>query len=275
MTQVQRVIKYLAIAFAIFLIFNIVYAVIFGIQSVFCIFTDNEDETITELHDLSIPNDSLVSNLDIDLAYTSLIVNVGDEFKIETNQDTILCRQERNTILIEEDDDFGFLKRNKDSQLLITVPKEFVFEKVEIDTGAGKISIEELNTNKLSFDFGAGKTEIEELNVLKDAELDGGAGEIKILSGEIHNLDVDMGVGKFILKSSLIGNHQIDAGVGEMNLELLGEVDDYAIKVDKGIGSVSIDGKKIENGFKYGDGDNFIDINGGVGTISVDIISIN
>ena len=76
-----------------------------------------------------------------------------------------------------------------------------------------------------------------------------------------------MGVGELDLSAKLSGNSDIDAGVGRLNLNLIGN--DYKIKVDKGIGSASINGNDIKDDTYYGEGSNIIDIDGGVGSIDI------
>ena len=43
----------------------------------------------------------------------------------------------------------------------------------------------------------------------------------------------------------------------------------YKIKVNKGIGSITIDGKETIDGNEYGHGETYIDIDGGVGAIEI------
>ena len=78
-----------------------------------------------------------------------------------------------------------------------------------------------------------------------------------------------MGVGKLTLESSITGHNDIDAGIGELNLNLIGSSSDYKIKVNKGIGTSTLNGETIKNDTYYGEGYNIINIDGGIGTISI------
>ena len=108
------------------------------------------------------------------------------------------------------------------------------------------------------------------LNVVNFTSIDSGAGEVVIKDGSVNNLDLDMGIGKVKLNLEVIGNSEIDAGIGELNLVLLGNDDDYRINVDKGIGSIKFNGESVDAETTVGNGDNIIDIDGGVGNINVD-----
>ena len=60
----------------------------------------------------------------------------------------------------------------------------------------------------------------------------------------------------------------VDAGVGEVNINLKNK-DSYVICVEKGIGNITIDGVSVGDGSTYGNGNNRVDISGGIGSIKV------
>lgn len=270
MTTAQKVIKYLAIAFAIFLIVNIISAIlcgIFGFAFIFGIKTDNEKirgemiSTNFEYED--------IKTLDIDIAFSSLEIKSGEELKIETHSNSINCRKNNQTIQVEEKN-YNWLSKNNSRDLIIYIPDDLEFDKIKINTGAGRISIEKIKTKKLYLEIGAGETRIEELEVTDKADIDGGAGKVTILSGIINDLHLDMGVGKVEINAKLIGNTDIDAGIGELAINVEAPEEDYKVKASKGIGNINIDGKNISSDAIYGDGNNYIKIDGGIGNIKVE-----
>jgi len=268
MSELQKLIKYFAIAFAIFLIFNIISGIMRGTIFLSKIFDDN-DKTISEkLEGIDINQN--VNVLDIDVSSVSIIIKKGEKFKAETNNKYINCEQDNNKLFITEEKHNWFNFKN-DSDLIIYVPENFIFDGVSIENGAGKLNAEKINTKKLYLDLGAGKVEIDNLNVSDDTKINGGAGEIIISNGNMNDLDLDMGVGKLTLSSYLKGSNEIDAGVGEVDLTLFGKESDYKINIDKGIGSATINGEDIKDGKSYGNGKNELDIDGGVGSIKIKI----
>lgn len=266
MSGLQKTIKYLAIAFAVFLTFNIISGIMYGISFLGNIL--NDDNNITEeLKDLETNDDTLLLNISV--SSSNIIIKEGDTFKAETNNKYIDSKQDKNKLYIEEKKHKWF--QNDKSELIVYVPSDFVFDGVSIETGAGKVNIEKMSTKQLYLNLGAGKVDINQLNVLENAKIDGGAGEINIHAISIHNLDLDMGFGKLSLSSKLIGNNKIDSGVGKMNLSLKGVLDDYKISLDKGIGAAKINGKTMEDSTTYGNGNNKLDIDGGIGSIDIEI----
>ena len=266
MTSSQKIIKYFAIAFAFALIFGILSCIMFGLSQVSTYFNDNKEDIIEELKDMNIDTNG-VSVLDIDIKYANLIIKVGDKLSAETNNKYITTSQKGNKLIINEKKHSWF--NNDKSDLIVYIPEDLIFDGVSIDAGAGKIEIDSLNTKILEFDLGAGKTDINNLVVLGSAEIDGGAGEITISNANINNLDLDTGVGKFTLISELIGKNEIDVGVGELNITLLGIKENYRIIAEKGIGSIKLDNKDMKSNQFYGTGQNSIDISGGVGSIDI------
>ena len=64
-----------------------------------------------------------------------------------------------------------------------------------------------------------------------------------------------------------IDETKIETGAGKINL--LDNAEDYTINVSKGIGAVTLDGQKLEMDRVYGIGENYLDIDGGIGEIKI------
>jgi len=279
MTSAQKVIKYISIAFAIFLIVTIISAILGGFFAIAGVIglkkdikelKDNKDDkeisTIANIENIDI------KSLDVELAYTSLSIKSGEEFKIDTNNDNVIYKQDNGNLKIKDESKSKrwFWATTNNYELILYIPENYEFDKVKITTGAGELYIENLNVDTLDFALGAGKMKIDNLNVADECNIEGGAGELNILSGTINDLDLDMGVGETNITASLIGNNEINAGVGSLNIKLLNNKENYKIKVDKGMGNVEIDGQNYTSGQTVGDGDNKVDIDGGIGNIKVD-----
>lgn len=268
MTEAQRIIKYCAIAFALFIIVSIVSGIMFFISTIGSVFYDSDDNSTEPLQTLEINQN--VDTLDIDVQGVNLVIKEGKELKIETNNKYIKTNQVNNELKIKEKD-HNLLNRKNNTQLIIYLPHNQIFEEVKIDTGFGTVTIETLKTHKLKLDLGAGTTEINNVYVSNETEINGGVGEIIISNGIINNLDLDMGVGDLDLTTKLNGTNKIDAGVGNIDLNLMGTTNDYKIKVDTAIGEVKLNDNKMVDGQQYGNGNNLIDIDGGAGNININI----
>lgn len=65
----------------------------------------------------------------------------------------------------------------------------------------------------------------------------------------------------------------MDAGVGNLNIDLETDKENYTIRVNKGIGTVKVAGKSLSDGEIYGSGTNYIDVDGGIGNIRINFKS--
>ena len=267
MSKFHKVIKYCALAFSVFLVVSILSGIANGFDILSGIFSDNEVELYDELKSTKLINDE-IKDLDIKLNASELVFKIGDELKVETNNKKINVEEKVYKLLISEKKSSLFSKNNN-SLLVITIPEEYLFDLVNIEAGAGKIDIEQLNAKVLDFELGAGKVDISKLNVSDKASIEGGAGSVTISSSNINNLDLDIGVGTFTLHSKLTGKNEIDAGVGTLKINLIDSLDNYNIKVSKGVGSIRLNKETIKDKKSYGTGNNYITIDGGVGDISI------
>ncbi len=99
MTTIQKVIKYLAIAFAIFLTVSIISAIIgllagfAGITSMFNLMDDNKQERL-EFSDMNFDNEG-ISYLDVDIATSHLTIKKGDYLRAETNSKYVTCTRKQ------------------------------------------------------------------------------------------------------------------------------------------------------------------------------------
>lgn len=266
MSRLQKIIKYLALAFAMFLTFSIISGIMYGFSFLGHILGDDEKSITEKLNNLEINDDTLL--LDVNVSSSNIIIKNGETFKAETNNKYINSKQDKNKLYIKEKKHNWF--QNNNSELIIYVPNDFVFDGVSIETGAGKVNIDTLSTKQLYLNLGAGKVDINNLTVFENTKIDGGAGEININALSMNNLDLDMGVGKLSLTSKLTGNNKIDSGVGAIDLSLIGSLEDYKISLDKGIGKATISGDNMKDDYTYGTGVNKIDIDGGIGSINID-----
>lgn len=269
MTSAQKIIKYLALCLATFLVFLIISSllgVFYSVSKILDVQKDNE-VTMDKMSTVNFKTDD-ISSLDINLLFTNLIIKQGNNLYVETNNEKVHFDEENNSLKIKEDSR-SWLSQNNKGDLILYLPKNSQFKTVKIQAKAGKIQIENLVTDFLSLELGAGETSIQRLDVTENCKIESGAGKVSLLDGRIKNLDLDLGVGKFELTSSLLGSNKINAGIGSLELNLLGNKKDYLIKADKGIGTIHVDEAVVSDDSTIGTGENTIKIDGGIGNIDV------
>ena len=272
MTTAQKIIKYIALGFAAFLIVTIVSAILSGSYALLSAFGLIHTEKNIVTSDFKIISDEVkeISALKVELAFTNLEIRTGDSFKVETNNSKITFTNNNGSVKIREEN-HNWLNNNKyTSDLIIYIPEDMMaLDETKIETGAGKINIEKLNTQSLYLELGAGDVYIENLSVAKETKIDGGVGKTEIKSCKMHNLKANLGMGEFVFNGKLTGKNEIDSGVGAINIYLIDNKENYTIEVSKGLGNVTLDGQKLEMDRVYGTGENYLDIDGGIGEIEI------
>ena len=273
MTTAQKVIKYLATAFAVFLIITIISAILSGVYALLSalgLIHTNKDIVTENLKVIS-KEVKEVTTLKIDLAYTNLDIKTGDDFKVETNNSKITFEENNGSVKIKEENRNWLNNNNMSSNLIIYIPEDMIaIDETKIQTGAGKINIEKLNTQSLYLELGAGDVYIENVIATGETKIDGGVGKTELKSCEINNLKANLGMGEFTFSGKITGKSKIDSGVGTINIDLIDNKNNYKIDVSKGLGNVTLDGQKLETDRVYGIGENYLDIDGGIGEIKID-----
>ena len=270
MTTGQRIIKYLALAFAGALIFTIISSMIFALNFFSGFLGINNDGKDLDLKELALAETNF-SNIEIDLATTKLEIINANEFKIETNNNKINVSIKNNILEIKEKMNL-FVNFIKNSKLIIYLPSSTNIEKFSIDSGAGSVNVATIYADKLELDIGAGNVEIDNAYIGTRADISGGVGSLSIYGGRINNLDLEVGVGSCEINSLLTGNNDIEAGIGKLDINLFSNIKEHTFYLEKGIGNIRINKQKI-NKTKYGNGAHVINIEAGIGNIDVTTIN--
>ena len=215
-------------------------------------------------------NDGSIKNLKVDFDYGEMIIRTGnvDEIKADTKnviQDRFQYEVKGDTLNIKYDRGWhlsffgGF---NPDTKIEITVPETMIFDKVEIDNGAGKMTVEGITADKLDIDNGAGEMIVNNVTVNSKLDIDGGVGAITVHDTVCGGIDAEIGVGQFTFTGEVNGDGRIDSGIGAVYMTLYGDRDDYNFKTDNGIGQITTPGSN--SGAKY-----TFNISSGIGEVKI------
>ena len=263
MTATQKTIKYLALAFAVFLIVSIFSAIIFGLKAIFNLFTKTNEPNNTNITVM----ENYSSYLDIDLKYANLYIKNGESLMAKTDNDKISIVQNNNKLIIKEKGK-RFLSNFKQSNVTLYIPDELEFDSININSGAGKLEIDSITTNDLNINLGAGKSVINYV-LANSAKIETGAGKLEINNGILNNADIEVGVGDTDITATLTGNNEIECGIGALDINLLLSENDYRINIEKGLGSIKYNDLNISNDSTIGNGINNIQVEGGIGSIKI------
>ena len=212
MTTAQKVIKYIALGFAAFLIVTIISAILSGGYALLRAFglIHVDKNIVTEELKVISSEVKEISTLKIDLSCTNLDVKIGDNFKVETNNSKITFEEKDGSVKIKEENRNWLNNNDRASNLIIYITEDMIaIDETKIEAGAGKINIEKLNTQSLYLELGAGDVYLENVIATEDTKIDGGVGKTELKSCEINNLKANLGMGEFVFSGKLTGKNEI------------------------------------------------------------------
>lgn len=230
-----------------------------------------------------------VENIEVDTSIYSVyfLQGSGDTIDVElTNvHKYYTVTQKKNTLSLKEPemrfDNFGLDRllnildnagKERKASIKITLPENFKAHKIELDGGVGNIELENVTTESLDIDAGVGN--IKGFQITADtADIDAGTGDIKFTSSSFGNTEIDCGVGNLTFFGTFHGHTSISCGVGNTNISLSDTRDNYRLSLEKGLGSIKLNGDKIKINGSYTENSGapyFLDITGGVGDITID-----
>lgn len=271
MTTTQKIIKYLAIAFALFLVISI-FSIIFGLsrEIISSINNDKKESKLLEEYTTISNNVNNIESFKIDISNDDIEIKEGEKFEVKTNDPNVKFYHENSKVKIKSDKTFSWhLSNSSRGTIIIYLPNKFNISELDLNLGAGKIDIDKIFVETLLMDLGAGTMTAKEINVYEKATINGGAGNININSGTINNINLKLGAGNASIQSDLTGSNTLTTGVGKLNLGLSRSKDNYKFDINKGLGSIILNDFNVSEDTLIGDGDTKIKISGAVGNIII------
>lgn len=234
-----------------------------------------------------------IKSISLNISYGSVRIKKGEKFDIDLKDDSYKITEKienevweiTDTAIDSADDNSTFLifghkitindKPNKGNEIIVTIPKDYIFENVDIILGAGSLQADQLMAENVSVYVGAGRLKIKSLTASQKSSYTVDAGEIDIKDLNANNATIDCGLGRMDATGIIKGDSKVICGVGKVELELNGDEKDYNYIIDCDIGTVKINGKKY-HGFSSlsqidNNADNNFTLDCGVGKISLKI----
>ena len=132
---------------------------------------------------------------------------------------------------------------NKMGSCTITlyVPRDFWFEDVDIEMGAGVLEFSDLLASDcISLEVGAGQIVIDNI-CSNELELEIGAGEIVLKNMDVYKeLSAEVGMGNFEANAVVMGDAEIQCSMGNVNLELAGSEQNYNYNIECAMGNIDL-----------------------------------
>lgn len=251
MNGVQKVIKYCAMAFAIFLsvmILGSIIAVVGGVATGIAganVFENKEridlaeSYTAEEVKSLGITSVLIDCNAEITVEQGEVLsieaTNVTDEYEIRCAGGKFSIVQDTPNINFKW---VWFDDVTVKETVVVTLPADFCPEQVKICSGSGRVALEQVDTEELIIDSGSGRV-IADVVQTDKLYVDSGSGSVFLANAKATNSELYTGSGSVSVEESDLGKFKLDTGSGSVRME---NVVARNAEIDTGSGSVVIDG---------------------------------
>lgn len=291
----QKIIKVCATILAVFLAVSIIGSVLFGIFIALQASSPDsgpkignsgkqQEQSSYNTFDFS-HSFTGIDSLEIDSTIQNIIIQSGSEIRVDMeNVSTECTAYQDGSVLIIEDNTSNingqFLNWMGDfldgktkligGTITITLPESFTAESCYINSGTGRLTIDNLHAEDLHIDAGTGS--IKGTNMTAGfVYLNCGTGSIELKDVDFYSADIDSGTGSIYIGGSLKGDTTIDCGVGSLDMDLSDPKSSYSLDIEKGLGSININGSSYSSvSSDNEEATNYLSIYGGVGSINID-----
>lgn len=306
MTSLQKLVKIIAIAFAAILAFSIIAFVLAGIAyGIDCFDNNHEERKLSSFFgwegkridiDETFDNEKLAGD-----PVEQITIACGAEIHIKKGEVLHVLAQNvpedyrvsysKGTLLVEDDNNnrIDFFSSNK-AVVTVEVPSDIYLNKIRIQSGSGKVFLDDVEGKDLILDSGSGRIVANRVNV-EQTDIDSGSGRVEFNDSNLGKLSCDSGSGRItmnrvssydvimesgsgsvVYKGDMKGRCNIRSGSGSISFTLNGEKDNYRIRVDKGSGSFKVDGVSKKDGEFGNEIDGVLLVNSGSGSVKINFV---
>jgi len=227
-----------------------------------------------------VPKDEAITGINFEFAVGEVKIVSGDSMELTVTDmfENAISSEVRNGVWFIEDSlmDSGSVHDGYSPNITITVPKEQMYDTMEVCLAAGRLEAEELSAEEVHLEVDAGSMKVFQLTAEHSLKLTNGVGEIRIYDAAANNLEVDNGIGAVSIAGAISGQNEVNCGIGEVKLTLTDRKEvDFNYSVECGIGGVKIDGRSFNgdaesNRFNRADADYFA-LECGIGHIEINL----
>ena len=200
--------------------------------------TPLESDSLSETHTFTD-----IKSLDFDLSLCELTIyqHESDDllFTADNTSFYFSCTQEDEQLIIKDNRPASTVQDSMKQALKLTLylsPEEI--EDIDINIGAGEITIEKISAEHIKFNCGVGDFQAEEF-FCEDLGLSCGVGEIKIARLFCEDTAIiETGTGNILLDQYQGPSLDINSGVGETTITVAGDETDYNYTLNASLGEI-------------------------------------
>lgn len=185
-----------------------------------------------------------ITKLDIEVGGCEVKVDKSgdDNFYAQgSNTGKFQCYEKNGTLYVKtlgtEEEWTGF----NHSRINIYVPEAYLFEKIEVELGAGQLSLGEIAATEVDAEVGAGQILIDYLQAER-CKVEVGMGELIVNDMQVTKMDAEVGMGHLLLGGTITGDVNAECAMGSLEMNLVGNEEDFNYMIESAVGNISIGG---------------------------------
>lgn len=178
----------------------------------------------------------------------------GCHFEVRASEDDSIYLEASNThkfqgyvkgdtLYIKTTSGSGLIMFQKKSSVVLYLPKDYGFEEVMIDMGAGEMDFGSLKAEKASLEVGAGRIVLKEVQA-QELKASIGAGQIELKDMSVGELDVEVGMGEFLAEGAINGDADVECAMGNIEMKIRGRKEDFNYQLSGAMGNINLDGEE-------------------------------
>lgn len=129
-----------------------------------------------------------------------------------------------------------------EEKVYLYLPSDLQFENVSVNVGGGSIELGKMVADEMEFAIGAGEIKADRISS-KTLSLEVGAGTANLKHIEIGELNAEVGIGDCVIQGNITKDIDIECGMGNVELELAGDQEDYNYDISCAAGVIEIGNK--------------------------------
>ncbi len=215
-------------------------------------------------------------NMQIDTSVMDIEIKKGDKYfieyvgyqkpKYEVKNDTLYVNAKQKNSMFQVD--LNFMSNEKESKIIIHIPSKL--NNIAISSDTSDITLSEFEAEKLDINGDTGDIKINHLN-LRQMDIKNDTGDIKLKESNIEKVHIDIDTGDTKLEKMKVNHMKIDSDTGNVDADIIGKRDDYAVDLsgDEYTTNIEIDGEETGSIKENTSENNSITITNDTGDISV------
>lgn len=132
----------------------------------------------------------------------------------------------------------------KSCKIILYVPADSSFEKAEIELGAGRLKLADIQAEALNVEVGAGEIELSDMQV-GNMETSVGMGKISLDNIQVQTLEAEVGMGSLDMRGDILQSADLECSMGSIEMRVNGDKEDFNYYLEGAMGNIIIGGESF------------------------------